>query len=123
MVIVLYRAEFAILLVDKEEGTGQGRLGRADITTTKVVHNIILQGNGFIRSEAIDRAFPKGGARDKINGMIPRLVLWEAMGGLFAEYFSVHVVLGRNLNKRARRGKTSSSMRELYMASGSPMAN
>src|SRR6266404_5234096 len=108
--IVLYRAEFAILLVDKEEGAGHGRLGRADITTAKVVHNIIFQGSGFIRSEAVDQTFPKCGARDKINGMIPRLVLWEAMGGLFTEYFSVHAVLGRNLNKRGRRGKTSSKL-------------
>src|SRR5882762_2644056 len=110
MAIVLYRVEFAILLVDKEEGTGNGRLGRADITAMKVVRNIIFQGSGFIRSEAIDRTFPKCGARDKINGMIPRLVLWEAMGGLFAEYFSVHVVLGRNLNKRSSRGKMSSKL-------------
>src|SRR5882762_5537318 len=108
--IVLYRAEFAILLVDKEEGTGHGRLGGADITTTKVVHNIILQGSSFIRSEVVDRTFPKCGARDKINGMIPRLVLWEAMGSLFAEHFSVHVVLGRNLNKRSSRGETSSKL-------------
>src|SRR6266403_5111012 len=110
MAIVLYRAEFAILLVDKEEGTGHGRLGRADITTTKVVHNIIFQGSGFIRSEVIDRTFPKCGTRDKINGMIPRLVLWEAMGGLFAEHFSIYAVLGRNLNKRSSRGKTSSKL-------------
>src|SRR6266404_4197638 len=81
-----------------------------DITTMKVVHNIIFQGSGFTRSEAIDRTFPKCGARNKINGVIPRLVLREAMGGLFAEYFSVHAVLGRNLNKRSRRGKTSSKL-------------
>ncbi len=42
------------------------------------------------------------------NGMISRLVLWEAMGGLFAEHFSVHAVLGRKLNKRSRGGKMSS---------------
>ena len=77
---------------------------------TKVIHNIISQGSGFTRSEAIDRTFLKCGAWDKINGMIPRLVLWEAMGGLFAEYFSVHVVLGRNLNKRSSRGETSSKL-------------
>ena len=86
-----------------------------DIALMKVVSNIIFQGSGFIRSEAIDQTFPKCGARDKINGMIPRLVLWEMMGGLFAEYFSVHVVLGRNLNKRSRRGKVSS---KLYRGSG-----
>src|SRR6266404_9259777 len=109
-VIVLYRAEFAILLVNKEEGTGHGQLGRVDITTTKVVRNIIFQGSGFTRSEAIDRTFPKCGARDKINDMIPRLVLWETMGRLFAEYLSVHAVLGRNLNKRRSRGKMSSKL-------------
>src|SRR6266404_563617 len=107
--IVLYRVEFAILLVYKE-GAGHGRLGRADIALSKVISNIIFQGSGFIRSEAIDRTFPKCGARDKINGMIPRLVLWEAMGGLFTEHFSVHVVLGRNLNKRSRWGKMSSKL-------------
>src|SRR5882757_3386579 len=62
--IVLYRAEFAILLVYKKEGAGHGRLGRADITSTKVIRNIIFQGSGFTRSEAIDRTFPKCGARD-----------------------------------------------------------
>ncbi len=40
--------------------------------------------------------------------MIPGLVLWETMGGLFAKYFSIHVILGRNLGKRSRRGKVSS---------------
>jgi len=72
-----------------------------------VICNIIFQGSGFTRSEAIDRTFPKCGARDKINGMIPRLVLWEAMGGFFAENLSVQAVLGRNLNKRSSRDKTS----------------
>src|SRR6266404_795363 len=113
--IVLYRAEFAILLVYKEEEAGHGQLGRVDIALTKVVSNIIFQGSGFIRSEAIDRTFPKCGTRDKINGMIPRLVLWEAMGGLFAEHFSIYAVLGRNLNKRSSRGKTS---RKLGRGSG-----
>src|SRR6266404_3817539 len=110
MSIVLYRAEFAILLVYKKEGAGHGLLGRADIASMKVIHNIIFQGSGFTRSEAIDRTFPKCGARDKINGMIPRLVLWEMMGGLFAEYFSIHAVLGRNLNKRSRRDKARSKL-------------
>ena len=45
----------------------------------KVVSNIFFQGSGFIRSEMIDQTFPKCSTRDKINGMIPRLVLWEAM--------------------------------------------
>ena len=49
----------------------------------------------------------KGHSRDKINGMIPGLVLWEMMGCLFTKYFSVHVVLGRNLDKRSRGGKMS----------------
>jgi len=31
-------------------------------------------------------------------------------GTLVAEYFSVHAVLGRNLNKRGSRGKTSSKL-------------
>src|SRR6266404_5731577 len=39
-------------------------LYRADITSTKVIRNIIFQGSGFTRSEAIDRTFPKCGARD-----------------------------------------------------------
>src|SRR6266404_9161916 len=110
MSIVFYRMVFAILLVYKKEGAGHGLLGRADISSTKVIHNIIFQGSGFTRSEAIDRTFPKCGARDKINDMIPRLVLWEMMGCLFAENFSVHAVLGRNLNKRRSRGKTSSKL-------------
>src|SRR6266404_9420373 len=76
----------------------------------KVIRNIIFQGSGFTRSEAIDRTFPKCSARDKINDMIPQLVLWETMGRLFAEYFSVYAVLGRNLNKRRSRGKTSSKL-------------
>ena len=41
MAIVLYRVEFAILLVYKEEGAGHGQLGRADIALLKVVSDII----------------------------------------------------------------------------------
>jgi len=45
--VVLYRAEFAILLVYKKEGAAMGDW-KADITSTKVIRNIIFQGSGFI---------------------------------------------------------------------------
>src|SRR6266404_6042020 len=84
--------------------------GKGAISFRCQLCNIIFQGSGFTRSEVIDRTFPKCSTRDKVNGMIPRLVLWEMMGGLFTEYFSVHAVLDRNLNKRSRRGKVSSKL-------------
>ena len=44
----------------------------------------------------VNATFLHSGVRFQINGMVPRLVLWEMLGGLFTEDRLVFLKLGRD---------------------------
>jgi len=74
----------------------------------KVVNKVFLQGLGFGRGKAIYMVAFKFGVRFQINGMIPRLVLGEALGSVFAKNVGVFKELGRNKVLQGRLGSVGS---------------
>ena len=72
MVIVLYLAEFTILLLDKEEGRSEGGNRRSNITSSGHIIEEGIESGLFHRTEGINLAIIlRDGFGFKINGMIP----------------------------------------------------
>ena len=83
LLVVLNWVKFAILFIDKEDRTGKRRLERMDVALFEVVFNVVMKGKFFRVGEFINAFFMERGIREKVNGMIPWLVLWKAMRGHF----------------------------------------
>ena len=61
-----------------------------------MIVNVFFQSKGFGRSEAVNATFLHSGVRFQVDGVVPRLVLWETLGDLFAEDRLVFLELGRD---------------------------
>ena len=94
--VVLNRSESRALFGNKEKGAGNRRFEWADVTLSEVVINVFFQSKGFNRSEAVNATFLHSGIRFQVNSMVPRLVLWETLEGLFIKDRLVFLELGRD---------------------------
>jgi hypothetical protein len=86
-VIVLDRAKFSILLVNKE-GAGHGWLEREIVALLQVFHDIVFMSSRLVRSESIKPFLGHISTWLDINSMIPRLVY-----GRWCEVSSLKTIL------------------------------
>ena len=76
-----------------------------DVAFSEMVVNVFFQGEGFSRSKVVNATFFHSRIRFQINGMVPRLMLWKMLGGLFTKDRFVFLELGKDsLKGRALMG-------------------
>jgi hypothetical protein len=75
--IILYGAEFAILLFDKEEVSCIGAFGLADSAASQMLLNKLMTLHDFLLGEWKELSREHGrGSREEFNGMVPDRVSW-----------------------------------------------
>ena len=73
-----------------------------------MVVDIFFESDVLSGGESIDAAFLDGGIGFKVNRMVPGLVLWKAIGGLFAKDSVILLELGRDMFEDVDRGEVRS---------------
>ena len=96
VLIVLYRMEFAILLLNEEKGGCIGGYGRANVSFGKLFVDKLIEGGILCCRHWVDLAVDGiWGSIFEVNGMIPGVHWWELLGFVFAEDACILLVLGR----------------------------
>ena len=83
--VVLAGAEVSVLLFDKEEGGGLGRVGRADFARSEIFVKEVFCGFLFIGREKIDLPNLRDEGFIKVYFMVIRLGWGYMVSGFFGE--------------------------------------